>query len=598
MFDGAPIVGPSQITEDKLNKPNRLWLNIEYDMFYKKHKINPEAYLLEKFHPLPEFISSPEIGFLRSIKPKIGNAKTNLIFTILEEPAVEPTTKLTYGSLVKDLPMIKSFASGILIPKEYIWPVNNARILQPATSLVQDAHREGLSVYASGFANDNFISYNYSFDPAREYLQFFDNSQFAVDGVLSDFPSTASEAIGCLNPNKDAPRTIPTLIISHNGASGDYPGSSDVAYQKAIDDGADLIDCSVQLSKDGIAFCSDRPDLLRTSTAATIFMDRVSKVPEIQEHDGFSLSTSPQLESTFENELSRNPANKNTGKIVNLSEFLELAKQKAVPGVYISIENAAYLASQKNLDIVGTVLSVLSNATLDKEPKQKVHIQSDDSSVLVKFKDNPSYQRVLYIYEPISGAPAQVAQEVKKYADAIFVHRDAIVASTENFCQNFTNTIPAFHAVNISVYVGILKDEFENLNFDYLSDPYVELATYNSLKVDGFMTDFPATANMFVRSSCATQGSPYVIRPVEPGYLYVSTDPITEPPLLSTADVVDPPLPAIAKNLTTQSAAGSASPSGPPPPPPPPKSSSTSSVAVGAEGFILAAIVALLTVFA
>ncbi|KAL0340435.1 UNVERIFIED_CONTAM: Glycerophosphodiester phosphodiesterase GDPDL7 [Sesamum radiatum] len=547
MFDGAPI----------------------YDMFYKKHKINPEAYLLEKFHPLPEFISSPEIGFLRSIKPKIGNAKTNLIFTILEEPAVEPTTKLTYGSLVKDLPMIKSFASGILIPKEYIWPVNNARVLQPATSLVQDAHREGLSVYASGFANDNFLSYNYSFDPAREYLQFFDNSQFAVDGVLSDFPSTASEAIA--------------LIISHNGASGDYPGSSDVAYQKAIDDGADLIDCSVQLSKDGIAFCSDRPDLLRTSTAATIFMDRVSKVPEIQEHDGifsFDLTWSeiqslkPQIESTFENELSRNPANKNSGKIVNLSEFLELAKQKAVRGVYISIENAAYLASQKNLDIVGTVSSALSNATLDKEPKQK---------------------RVLYIYEPISGAPAQVAQEVKKYADAIFVHRDAIVASTENFCQNFTNTIPAFHAVNISIYVGILKDEFENLNFDYLSDPYVELATYNSLKVDGIMTDFPATANMFVRSSCATQGSPYVIRPVEPGYLYVSPDPITEPPLLSTADVVDPPLPAIAKNLTTQSAAGSASPSGPPPPAP--KSSSTSSVAVGAEGFILAAIVALLTVF-
>ncbi|KAL0382947.1 UNVERIFIED_CONTAM: Glycerophosphodiester phosphodiesterase GDPDL7 [Sesamum calycinum] len=533
MFDGAPI----------------------YDMFYKKHKINPEAYLLEKFHPLPEFISSPEIGFLRSIKPKIGNAKTNLIFTILEEPAVEPTTKLTYGSLVKDLPMIKSFASGILIPKEYIWPVNNARVLQPATSLVQDAHREGLSVYASGFANDNFLSYNYSFDPAREYLQFFDNSQFAVDGVLSDFPSTASEAIGCLNPNKDAPRTIPTLIISHNGASGDYPGSSDVAYQKAIDDGADLIDCSVQLSKDGIAFCSDRPDLLRTSTAATIFMDRVSKVPEIQEHDGifsFDLTWSeiqslkPQIESTFENELSRNPANKNSGKIVNLSEFLELAKQKAVRGVYISIENAAYLASQKNLDIV----------------------QSHRHLAMPRSIRNLS-------------------------------RRDAIVASTENFCQNFTNTIPAFHAVNISVYVGILKDEFENLNFDYLSDPYVELATYHSLKVDGFVTDFPATANMFVRSSCATQGSPYVIRPVEPGYLYVSPDPITEPPLLSTADVVDPPLPAIAKNLTTQSAAGSASPSGPPPPPPPPapKSSSTSSVAVGAEGFILAAIVALLTVF-
>lgn len=148
---------------------------------------------------------------------------------------------------------------------------------------------------------------------------------------------------------------------------------------------------------------------------------------------------------------------------------------------------------------MGTVSTALSNATLDKEPKQNVLIQSDDSSVLLKFKDNPSYQRVLYIYEPISGAPGQVAQEVKKYADAVFVHRDAVVVAADNFAYNFTNSIPAFHAANLSVYVGILRNEFQNLMFDYLSDPYVELATFSSLKVDGFITDYPATANMFVR---------------------------------------------------------------------------------------------------
>lgn len=169
---------------------------LQYDIFYNQHKISAEAYLFEQLKQLPEFISSPEIGFLKAIGPKLGRAKTKLIFTFLEENVVEPTTNATYGSLVKNLAMIKSFASGILVPKEYIWPVNNARILQPATSLVQDAHKEGLSVFASGFANDNFLSYNYSYDPAQEYLQFVENSQFSVDGVLSDFPSTASEAIG------------------------------------------------------------------------------------------------------------------------------------------------------------------------------------------------------------------------------------------------------------------------------------------------------------------------------------------------------------------------------------------------------------------
>ena len=51
------------------------------------------------------------------------------------------------------------------------------------------------------------------------------------------------------------------LIISHNGASGDYPGCTDVAYQAAIRDGADYIDCSVQITKDGVPICRESPDL-------------------------------------------------------------------------------------------------------------------------------------------------------------------------------------------------------------------------------------------------------------------------------------------------------------------------------------------------
>ncbi|KAK4479483.1 hypothetical protein RD792_014997, partial [Penstemon davidsonii] len=419
--------------------------------------------------------------------------------------------------------MIKTFASGILVPKEYIWPIDAARILQPATSLVQDAHKIGLAVYASDFANDNFISYNYSFDPTKEYLQFVDNSQFSVDGVLTAFPSTASEAIGCLSQNKNATRSkqfpqhriylfifrfcVIALIISHNGASGDFPGASDLAYQKAIDDGADIIDCSVQLSKDGIAFCSDTADLIKTTNAATLYMDRSRNVAEVQATDGifsFDLTWAeiqalkPQIESAYDKALARNPANKNVGKIVALSEFLELAKAKAVPGILVFIQNAAYLASKNGLDIVGTVTTALSNATLDKQSTQKVLIQSDDSSVLLKFKDIPSYQRVLYLNSVISAAPSQVALEVKKYADAVYVHRSAIVIESADFAFNFTNTIPTLRAANISVYVGVLKNEFMNLMFDYLSDPYVELETLNSQGVDGFVTDFPATASSFV----------------------------------------------------------------------------------------------------
>lgn len=179
---------------------NRFWLifrcHFQYSIFYQQNKISPEKFLLERSNVLPEFISSPEIGFLKSIGPKLGEAKTKIIFQFLAEDVQEPSTKETYGSLVNKLSMIKSFAAGILVPKEYIWPMNKARVLQPTTNLVQEAHKLGLTIYASGFANDNYLSYNYSYDPTREYLQFIENSRFSVDGFLTDFPSTASEAIG------------------------------------------------------------------------------------------------------------------------------------------------------------------------------------------------------------------------------------------------------------------------------------------------------------------------------------------------------------------------------------------------------------------
>lgn len=85
------------------------------------------------------------------------------------------------------------------------------------------------------------------------------------------------------------------LIITHNGASGVFAGSTDLAYQEAIKDAADIIDCSVQMSKDGVAFCMHSADLSPHTTAATAFVSKSSTVHEIQNKSGifsFELSWS------------------------------------------------------------------------------------------------------------------------------------------------------------------------------------------------------------------------------------------------------------------------------------------------------------------
>jgi len=146
-----------------------------------------------------DYISSTEVGFLQAIAPCITRKKEKAVLRLLGKEDIDPSINQTYGSILNNLTFVKTFAAGILLHKDYIWPVNTNLYLQAPTTLVQDAHSAGLEIFAANFANDEFgMSYNYSYDPVREYLQFVDNKNFAVDGVLTDFPVAASEAIGTL----------------------------------------------------------------------------------------------------------------------------------------------------------------------------------------------------------------------------------------------------------------------------------------------------------------------------------------------------------------------------------------------------------------
>lgn len=166
-------------------------------------------------------------------------------------------------------------------------------------------------------------------------------------------------------------------------------------------------------------------------------------------------------------------------------------------------QNAAYLASKKGLDIVGSVTTALRNATFDKQSTQSVLIQSDDTSVLSKFKSVPTYQRVLYIEEKVGDAPKQSVEEVKKYADAVAVTRATIIEVTDFFTTGFTSVVEEFQKANISVYVYVLRNEYITLAFDYFSDPMVEIATFvTGIGVDGIITEYPGTASNYI-SMCS-----------------------------------------------------------------------------------------------
>lgn len=64
------------------------------------------------------------------------------------------------------------------------------------------------------------------------------------------------------------PRTI--SVVAHRGASEAAPEHTLAAYRKAIDDGADLLECDIRLTRDGVPVCVHDRRVDRTSNGRGI----------------------------------------------------------------------------------------------------------------------------------------------------------------------------------------------------------------------------------------------------------------------------------------------------------------------------------------
>jgi glycerophosphoryl diester phosphodiesterase len=56
-----------------------------------------------------------------------------------------------------------------------------------------------------------------------------------------------------------------TLVVAHRGASSEAPEHTLAAYRRAIDDGADALECDVRLTRDGVLVCVHDRRVDRTS---------------------------------------------------------------------------------------------------------------------------------------------------------------------------------------------------------------------------------------------------------------------------------------------------------------------------------------------
>ncbi|WP_082803768.1 phytase [Anabaena sp. 4-3] len=153
--------------------------------------------------------------------------------------------------------------------------INDAdKVTLPPSSLVSDAHEEGLLVHPYTFRNEGrFLASNYNNNPELEYRQFI---SLGVDGYFTDFPGTgdlvrdqitADEVRSPQNPTVLSQPEFDTLngqapiVIGHRGSSGERPEHTLEAYKLAIIQGADFIEPDLAVTQDGVLIARHEPML-------------------------------------------------------------------------------------------------------------------------------------------------------------------------------------------------------------------------------------------------------------------------------------------------------------------------------------------------
>ncbi|KAL6975232.1 glycerophosphodiester phosphodiesterase [Sarracenia purpurea var. burkii] len=181
-------------------------------------------------------------------------------------------------------------------------------------------------------------------------------------------------------------------------------------------------------------------------------------------------------------------------------------------------------------------------------------IQSSNSSVLIKFKNESNYELVYMVDENIRDADNSTITEIKKFAGSVVVSKSSVFPTNLAYLIGMTDIVQKLQAFKLPVYAQLFTNEFVSQAWDFFSDANVEINSFvMGAGIDGVITAFPGTAAKYKRNRCLGLGNstPSYMSAVQPGSLMQLISPQDLPPaeapnpILTETDVVEPPLPAV-----------------------------------------------------
>lgn len=379
--------------------------------------------------------------------------------------------------------------------------------------------------------------------------------------------SLSAALSGCGGSDDDTPAatTLPALstldgkqplVVGHRGASGYLPEHTIEAYTLAINQGADVIEPDLVITKDGVLIARHDPNLIYSTNVASIakFADRKKTIlVDGASETGwfasdFTLAEIKELGAIITTDATRPKTYDGLYKIPTLQEIINLAKSRTTStrtvAIYPETKNPTF-HRDLGLPLEDKLIDILTTAGWNSKTAP-VYVQSFEPSSLKYLRSKGLATKLIQLIDaddydlktgkltyaapfdkPYDWAKAGDTRlfsymvtaaglaEIKAYADGIGpwkpyivpvkgdldsagnmkdLNGDGIVNYADARSQTPTTLIADAHKAGLFVHAYTFRNEQRRLAYDYNGDPLAEFKQFYRIGLDGLFTDFPDTA--------------------------------------------------------------------------------------------------------
>lgn len=335
------------------------------------------------------------------------------------------------------------------------------------------------------------------------------------------------------DPDLYGPDGLPTfrpLIIAHRGASGMYPEYTEMAFQKAAEQGADLIECDMAMTRDHKFICLHEPYLKLTTNIEkkAEFKNRKATYdmndddPDFDWNDkgditdwfsfDFDLAELQTLRKRQANDF-RDPGYDWEETVVTLETLVDITrkegeKQGRTIGIYPELKHSAAINkilaarndSKRFEDYALDELKRLGFTSKD----QPCFLQAFEISSLEYVKDKTDVKLVFLTEQNLTDANWQRLDKigltgvgVDKGGLVTPGYKDKLGRGSYKWGEP-TDFIDVVHKHDLKVHCFTFRNEWMKLYWQHGQDPYSQLEEFLELGTNGYFSDFPLTIRRFL----------------------------------------------------------------------------------------------------